>query len=194
MKKIISTAIVFLAFPMLASGQNNGQRYLSQGYFFLAVAPSHASFAFPAYGGVAGKDTALQFGGGGEFLIGHGVGLGGELLRSTQTWLGTTIGTTVGSIDASYHFGPSTDSRKVEPFVTGGYTFFYRAADLGHENGVNFGGGVNIWLSRHAALRLEIRDDIGGRDLSEEVEDPQDSYYLRSSQHLVGFRVGVTFR
>lgn len=145
-------------------------------------------------GGVAGRDTSLQFGGGGEWLIGHGVGMGAELLRSSQSWQGTSIGTTIGSVDVSYHFGPSTDSRKVEPFVTGGYTFFYRAADLGHGNGGNFGGGVNLWLSRHAALRLEIRDDIGGRDLSEEVEEPQSSYYLRSSRHLVGFRIGVTFR
>ncbi len=56
----------------------------------------------------------------------------------------------------------------------------------------NTGVGMNIWLMLHAALRLEIRDDIGGRDLSAEFE-PEGTYYLRS-QHLVGFRIGVMFR
>jgi hypothetical protein len=119
--------------------------------------------------------------------------LGGELLNSTQSWGGFTLGTWIGSVNVSYHFRSSTKNRKVEPFVTGGYTFFYVSnIGFGPDSGGNFGAGLNIWLSRHAALRLEIRDDVGGRDLSAEFE-PEGTYYLRS-QHLVGFRIGVTFR
>jgi opacity protein-like surface antigen len=57
----------------------------------------------------------------------------------------------------------------------------------------NFGVGIDVIPQRNIALRLEIRDDVGGRDLSAEFE-PDGTYYLRSSQHLVGFRIGVTFR
>jgi hypothetical protein len=126
--------------------------------------------------------------------VDKGLGFGGELLSSTQSWEGATLETWIGSVNVSYHFGSSTKKRKLEPFVTSGYTFFYVSnITLPHANGGNFGGGVNIWLLRHAALRLEIRDDIGGRDLSAEF-DPSGTTYLRSSQHLVGFRIGMTLR
>jgi Outer membrane protein beta-barrel domain len=194
MKKLIATAALLVVVPVLASAQNTGQRYRGQGYFFFAAAPSHAFD--PNAIVTAPTDTALQFGGGGEWLIGHGVGLGGEYFNSRQSLQGGPLDTRIGSIDVSYHFGPSTDSRNVEPFVTGGYTFFcVPGTDFCHENGGNFGGGVNIWLSRHAALRLEIRDDIGGRNSSGLFQSlPLGPVYLRSSQHLVGFRVGVTLR
>jgi hypothetical protein len=94
----------------------------------------------------------------------------------------------------SYHFGPSRKKRQVEPFVTGGYTFLYVPnIDLSRENGGNFGVGLNVWVARHTALRLKIRDDIGGRGLSAEFINAA-PFYLRPSQHLVDFRIGVTFR
>jgi hypothetical protein len=194
MKELIAAAVLWSMVPVFATAQNTGQRYRGQGYLFFAGAPSRGfdpSAVVPR-----GADTALQFGGGGEWLIAHGVGLGGEYLGSWQSWEGTSLDTRIGSINMSYHFGARKENRKVEPFVTGGYTFFnVPNVGLGHDNGGNFGGGLNIWLSRHAGLRLEIRDDIGGRDLSAEFEDePQGPFYLRSSQHLVGFRIGVTFR
>jgi hypothetical protein len=183
---------------MLVSAQDVDHQYHGQGYWFFAGAESGAgSFqsgstttSLPS-GSVS---NSLQFGGGGEFLVAKGLGFGGELLSSTQSWEGATLDTWIGSVNVSYHFGSSTKKRKVEPFVTGGYTFFY-VSNIGfpHDNGGNFGAGLNIWLMRHAALRLEIRDDVGGRDLSAEFE-PEGTYYLRSSQHLVGFRIGVTFR
>jgi hypothetical protein len=200
MRKLIATAAILLAVPVLVLAQDADHQYHGQGYLFFAGAPSSpgfgvagSSFGSPQYG-VGGSTTALQFGGGGEWLAGHGVGLGGELLNSTQSWEGATLGTWIGSVNASYHFGASRKNREVEPFVTGGYTFFY-VSNIGfpHDNGGNLGLGLNIWLKGHAALRLEIRDDVGGQDLSAEFE-PEGTYYLRSSRHLVGFRIGVTFR
>jgi len=43
------------------------------------------------------------------------------------------------------------------------------------------------------ALRLEGRDDVGGRHLTAEFV-PIRVFYLRSSQQLVGVRIGVSFR
>lgn len=198
MRKVIPTAALILAVPFLASAQDGDHQYHGQGYLFFAGARSGTG-SFQSGSSTTSLESgsvsnSLQFGGGGEFLVGKGLGFGGELLSSTQSWEGATLGTWIGSLNVSYHFGSSTKKRKLEPFVTGGYTFFYVPnIGFGPDSGGNFGAGLNIWLLRHTALRLEIRDDIGGRDLSAEFE-PEGTYYLRSSQHLVGFRIGVTFR
>jgi hypothetical protein len=73
-------------------------------------------------------------------------------------------------------FRPKTSDNKVEPFVTGGYTHFFR---WGTPNGINFGGGVNYWFSNHVGLRFEVRDNARGN---------------RPLHHFVGFRIGLTFR
>ena len=198
MKKLIAMAALLLLVPMLASAQNADQQYHGQGYGFFAGAAS-GGVSFQSGSSTTSLPSGSvknlpQFGGGGEFLVDKGLGFGGELLRSTQSWEGGTFGTWIGSVNVSYHFGSSTKKRKLEPFVTGGYTFFYVSNIwFGPDSGGNFGAGLNIWLLHHTALRLEIRDDIGGRDLSAEYQ-PEGTYYLRSSQHLVGFRIGMTFR
>ncbi|MGA2074671.1 MAG: outer membrane beta-barrel protein [Terriglobia bacterium] len=196
MKKVITTAALLLALPLVARAQDAGYQYHGEGYGFLGYAPAHPEFAPPgsATQQLAGSTSAHQFGFGGEFLVDKGIGVGGEISSSTQSYEGAGLETWIGSINTSYHFGPSTKKRKVEPFVTGGYTFYYVAnVDLYHENGGNVGGGVNIWLSRLAALRLEMRDDIGGQFLSVDFQSGG-NYFLRSSQHLVSLRIGVTFR
>ena len=71
--------------------------------------------------------------------------------------------------------------RKLEPFLTGGWSVcFGERTDF--QNGFNVGGGVNIWVVKHAALRLEVRD--------------QDhiSYFHSQFTRFVAFRVGTTFR
>jgi len=196
MRRWIAATALGLALPLAVSGQEVDRPYHGQGYFIFAAAPARVSFATGGSAPVSlqSNANAHQLGGGGEFLAGAGVGFGGELFNSTQLWQGASLNTWIGSIDVSYHFGSSRKKRRVEPFVTGGYTFYYVAnIDLVHENGGNFGGGVNVWLLHRTALRLEIRDDIGGQDLSAEFE-PEGTYFLRSSRHLVGFRLGMTFR
>jgi len=196
MRNLILTAALLCAFPVLARAQNPDSQYHWQAYFIpFADAPAKLSLQIA---GSAPKElptntNAHQFGAGGE-LLDNGVGVGGEILSSTQPFEGSSLRTWIGSVDLSYHFGASTKRRKVEPFLTGGYTFYYVSnVGLSHEDGGNFGGGVNFWLSRLAALRLEVRDDIGGQFLSVEFQS-LGNYFLRSSRHLVGFRIGVTFR
>ena len=189
MKRLIAAAVLLVAVPVCAPAQESDHLSHGQGYAFLGGAWSRSQT------GRGESSNSFQFGGGGEWLSGHGVGLGGEYLKSAQSLNGGYyLDTRIGSANVSYHFGPSRKSRQVEPFVTGGLTVFnVIETDLGREYGGNFGGGVEIWMVRHAALRLEVRDDVGGRDLSAEFV-PIGVFYLRSSQHLVGVRIGVSFR
>jgi hypothetical protein len=75
------------------------------------------------------------------------------------------------SSNASYHF---LRSRKVVPFLTGGYALAFRSgtANLG-----NVGGGLSYWFSTHVGLRVEGRD-----------------HFDLSGYHIGGLRVGVSFR
>jgi len=196
MRNLFLTAAVLFAFLDLAQAQNSEPQYHWQAYFIpFADAPAKLSLQV---GGSAPRElststSAHQFGGGGELLY-QGVGVGGEILSSAQPFEGSSLRTWISSIDLSYHFGASTKRRKVEPFLTGGYTLYYVSnITLPHENGGNFGGGVNLWLWRPVAVRLEVRDNVGGQFLSAEFQGIG-TYFLRSSRHLVGFRIGLTFR
>jgi hypothetical protein len=73
-------------------------------------------------------------------------------------------------------FRAKDEHNRVEPFVTGGYTLFFR---WGAANGFNFGGGVNYWLKDHIGLRFEVRDTV---------------WTSGGLIHYLGFRIGVTFR
>lgn len=119
----------------------------SNGYVFFA--PGAASC-----GGCS--NMTLHFGAGGEGIIGKGVGIGAELgYLAPRESLGDGLG--VFSPNGYYHFPGKNKDRKVDPFVTGGYTLFFRS---GHGNLWNFGGGVNYWFSRRLGLKVEIRDHI----------------------------------
>jgi len=67
----------------------------------------------------------------------------------------------------AYYGLPSTNKNKLEPFVTGGLTLFDLPTLGGHASGGNTGGGANVWLAKHVALRLEFPVTHGGRGLSE---------------------------
>ena len=179
MKKLIARAALLLLVPTLASAQDADHQYQGQGYLFIGAGPT--------------SSPTFHFGGGGEGFVYKGLGLGGELEHSTQFWEGASLGTWIGSGDVSYHTRPSTKNRKLEPFVIGGYTFFVRPGlGLGIANGGNFGCGINIWLKEHTALRLEVRDTFGGRSTSVQYESGYTTYTM--PQHLVSFRLGLTFR
>jgi len=81
----------------------------------------------------------------------------------------------MGSVNLSYHFLPSATERKLEPFVSVGYTLSFRA---GVTTGMNAGCGINRWLNKNTALRFEIRDNFAGN----------------TNGHLIGFRIGMTLR
>jgi len=115
----------------------------------------------------------LHFGGGGELYLYKGLGIGVEVgyLGATQD-LGEGIG--IFSANGLYNF--SRGDRKVQPFVTGGYSLAFRSGTL---NAINFGGGVHYWFSRKVGLRLEFRDHLSP------------SY---ADEHLWQGRIGFDFR
>ena len=104
-----------------------------------------------------GESTAtLQLAGGVEGTLGKGVGIGAELgalgpMKSFSDVLG------VFSANGYYHLYGGDTSRKGDPFVTGGYTMFFRS---GRSNLFNLAAGVNYWLHDRIGLRLEFRDHI----------------------------------
>ena len=117
-------------------------------------------------------------------FVHKGVGLGAKFGYASPDWSFDGNGAVgVGSIDASYHFFGNRSSRRVEPFATGGYSLYYGQRTT-TQNGYNFGGGVNIWFIKHAALSLEVHEQGGI------------NHFDGFSQftHFVAFRFGMTFR
>jgi hypothetical protein len=114
---------------------------------------------------------AAHVGGGGEAVFGNGMGIGAEA-GYVGAWEGFGQGATILSIDGSYHFNRS---RKVSPFVTGGYSLGISSDSLG--NMVNFGGGIHYWFRKRLGLRLEFRDHVD-----------------RSGGQLLEGRIGIAFR
>lgn len=195
MKKLIATVALLPMVPawMWALDADNPSR--GQGYFFIAPIVSNTRYVFnPAYYGVVfppGKPLpadaffhergGANVGFGGEAFVSKGVGLGGEVGYAGPDWSfsgGGAVGMV--STNVSYHFF-SKNHRRIEPFVVGGYSLYYgdRTAT---QNGFNIGGGVNLWVGKHAGLRLDVRD--------------QDhiNYFHSQFTDFVAFRVGLTLR
>jgi len=133
-------------------------------------------YLFAAPGGTSdGGGGTLHIGGGGEGVFKNGAGIGAEVGYITPfESFGDGLG--IFSVNGSYHFLKSSKSEKVVPFVTGGYTGFFRG---GYANGVNFGGGVNYWFKPRVGLRFEFRDNV---------------FLQEGSAHFLNVRVGLTFR
>ncbi|MGH9842086.1 MAG: hypothetical protein ACREEM_25310 [Blastocatellia bacterium] len=62
-----------------------------------------------------------------------------------------------GSLNVSYHFKELSASSSLAPFVTAGGTIIARD---GLVEGINYGGGISFWKSRHRGLRLEYRKHV----------------------------------
>lgn len=157
-------AFLFLAFVPAMTFAQSIDEHKGQGYVFFA----------PGATSPGGTGTA-HIGGGGEGLVYKGLGVGAEL-GYLAPWQSFGNGLGVLSLDGSYHFLPHRGEGKVVPFVTSGYTLFFRS---GTANGVNFGGGVNYWFRDHLGLRLEFRDNV---------------WTTYGTAHHVGFRIGLAFR
>src|SRR5690349_8483835 len=89
--------------------------------------------------------TILHTGIGGEAVLGAGLGLGAEIgaMGLRRDFVDSAFG--VFSPNGYYHFIHGRRVR-VDPFITGGYTLFFR---YGHANLFNVGGGLNYWFHRH---------------------------------------------
>ncbi|MCU1236861.1 MAG: hypothetical protein JWP63_4828 [Candidatus Solibacter sp.] len=138
----------------------------SHGYVFLAPG-----------GATANGYTAMTLnpGIGGEARIVPHIGAGAELagLGFREDFSSSIMG--VFSSNGYFHFNGKKGA-KIDPYLTGGYTLFFR---YGHANLGNFGGGVNIWPSKHVGVKLEARDHVTTR---------------YETVHYWGVRVGVNFR
>jgi hypothetical protein len=140
----------------------------------VAAAQTSNGYVYVAPGGLTsyGHTAAtLQFGFGGEGVIGKGIGAGAEIGAVGPTSsLADSLG--VLSVNGYYHGIHGKDIR-LDPFFTGGYTLMFRAGTM---NLGNFGGGSNYWFSRHFGVRAEFRDQ------------------LNSYANFWGFRFGLSFR
>ena len=159
-RKMILMAIVMLMVQGLALAQGSSERR-GWGYVFAGAGASSGDFSRGYF----------QVGGGGEGLVGGGLGMGAEVgYLAPFSSGGNGIGLFSGG--PSYHFNRGS---KVVPFVTGGYSAAFRNG-AGH--GGHFGGGVHYWMKEHVGLRFEVRDHVFSSD----------------SPHLFQFRVGLSFR
>ncbi len=169
MKKLIATAGLLLVTPMFTSAQEPDHQYRAKGYGFIA------------------QERTLGFaaGGGGEASIYKRFGLGGDFVKAASHF-GEHM------LSGNLYYGlPST--RDFEPFVTAGVTLFIIPnTELGHVYGWNFGFGANCWLTKHAAMRLEFRDSIGGGSISPIF--PFFNTYYTTPNNVASFRIGVAFR
>ena len=136
---------------------------------------------------VSGRAT-LHVGGGAEAFLYQGLTLGAEV-GPVFSWTAPGRGFTqfsrvhgLGSANIAYHFLSNSTDRKLDPFLTGGYSLFFANLILpgrgsaSNQSGYNAGGGANFWLLPRTALRLEFRH--------------QSSVWYKTME----LRAGVTFR
>jgi hypothetical protein len=130
------TAVLAGALPALAQ---------HRGYGYVFGAPG---------GSTPGGEANFHIGAGGEGLIYKGLGAGADIgyLTPVRDW-GSGVGLL--SVNGSYHFLPQ--DRRLDPFVTAGYSLVFRS---GSANLVNFGGGVQYWMRDRLGLRAEFRDHV----------------------------------
>jgi hypothetical protein len=170
MKKLIAMTILLVLIPAWASARDAPHTYRGQAYLFFGLGT-----------GIPRNPFLVNVGGGGEGFLYKGLAFGGEAsyARLGRYEFGRAW---IGSADFSYHFGRHAPRGGIDPFVLGGVSVVgptQKGNGRGSPGG-NFGGGVNLWLAEHAALRLEFRDVVGSNFW------PYD--------HVLSFRVGVTFR
>ena len=163
MRRLVGTILVLVSLPLLAAAQTDE---FSRGHGYAYFAPSVTS---------PSSVTWAHMGGGGEGFFTRNLGAGAEMgyLTPMQSW-----SSGVGTFSPNFvvRFRAKDGNNKIEPFVTGGYTLFFRS---GADSGFNFGSGVNYWLKDRVGLRFEVRDNV---------------WTQGGTVHYVGFRIGVTFR
>ena len=128
-------------------------------------------YVFGGLGGVSCcSDLITHLGYGAEGRIYKQFKLGGEIGYLTPVKaFGDGLG--VFSFNGSYEF----PKPKWSPFITGGYTLFFRESSASL---FNFGGGVT-YMNGRTGVRLEFRDHV---------------YSDYGTEHWYGFRVALVFR
>jgi len=165
MKKTILGVLVLMLISSLAQAQT-GQESKGHGYIYFAPGISAPE-----------SEGAMHIGGGGEGFFNRYLGAGAEV-GYVAPYSSFSDGIGIFSPNVVARFRPKSKENKVEPFVTGGYSLFFRSRST---NGANVGGGVNWWFKERLGLRFEVRDNFAVLDDGDTV-------------HLVGFRFGLTFK
>lgn len=169
MKRAIMGTLILALVPCLAQAQSDDY-------------PKWHGYGYVAPGGRvtsgSGSRVTVHFGGGGERFFNRNAGMGAEVgyLRPVG---GGCCNKGWGTLSPNFvaRF-PRKDVKKVEPFVTAGYTRVNWVP--GDDNdGFNFGAGFNWWARKRIALRIEVRDHV---------------FFEGATDHLLGLRIGVTFR
>lgn len=171
MSKLLAAGVLLIAIPICASAQSADHPYRGQGYIFFGMGTGTGVWYTP---------FIKQVGFGGEGFLYKGLGAGAE--AAYASWGGSFQTAWIGSGDLSYHFGRHARRGRLDPFVLGGVSIV-GPTQVGGGRGSpagNFGGGANLWLAPHAALRFEFRDVVGA------------SFW--TFDHVISFRIGVTFR
>jgi hypothetical protein len=159
MTSITKAILVAAAAATLSFGQvSKSQGYVFQGFTAQGFDSS----------GIVGHT-----GGGGEGVFWRGISAGGDISAAYPfQCLSCVIG--VGNINGGFHYNAGRVDKKWEPFVTAGYSLFFRG---GTANGFNYGGGVVYWFKPHVGLRLEVRD-----------------HWIERYHMFTQFRIGLSFR
>lgn len=160
----VSIRCALVALVVCAAARSAGAQALGYGI----AGPAGYSGFFSSNAGL------VHAAGGGELLAGGRLGGGGEL----GLLAGSGGALWVASANGVYHGYRITDDRKVQPFLTGGYTRM--SSGEGSFNAWNVGGGVDVWLKERVGLRVEYRDHIRPDD--------------RGAVHYWTIRAGVVFR
>jgi hypothetical protein len=186
MPKLTATATLLFMVAALASAQNADHQPRGVGYVFLGAGTHH---------------MGLTAGFGGEYVDKGGLGIAVEVgtaglgtsANGNPNWIG------LGSANVSYNFFAKKIQGNAAPFVAGGYTIFFGQDVKGlgpspnfkngnYENGFNVGGGVDLFASKHAGVRFDVRYNAhGGRILWA-------SFPSLAQLSFVAFRIGLTVK
>jgi hypothetical protein len=164
MKKLVVLLIVLMPVLSYAQAPTQNER-ASYGYAFTGLVVTSN-----------GGGSGLHAGIGGEGIFHKGLGVGGEIGYLRPDGFGPEGGLGLLSLNSSYHFMSASKSRKLVPFVTGGFSLFFSS---GSAAGGNFGGGVTYWFKDRIGVRFEARDQIPA---------------YSGAGHFPSFRVALTFR
>jgi hypothetical protein len=183
MGRRILLCLALLMGPTVALAQSTNHPPRAQGYGFFGPLISNLQFVPPPGlplppGLKLPKRGGATAGFGGEMFVRKGLGVGLDFAWAGPHWTFDKDGLGVGSLDLSYHF---FRRGRVEPFVVAGYSLYFgdRRAT---QNGYNAGGGLNLWVARHVALRFEARDQGNV------------NHFHSPFTNFVALRFGVTFR
>jgi hypothetical protein len=114
--------------------------------------------------GFINTNTTFHAAGGAAIVAADRLGVGGEVGFFNRLIVGSANGV----------------ARLGNAFITGGYSRMGMGDGEGAFSAINFGGGVHVWMSDHAGLRVEFRDHLRRDD--------------RGNTHYWSSRAGVAFR